>query len=181
MTKTVTLRYPDGKYTTVPYRDGRRSAETNLLIVELCRKAKRGKSADCMIYHEIMDKNKELESALGHPVLYCFVIKSSLYIVSKLAPGGMGVAMCIKYDHNQGQMLQDFDDYTKRTFLKKYSGKSTVLRLRPPRVRNVEHVEAAPGRPREGSSHTGGPRYLQSRGALKRMEDAGLIPRRLAA
>jgi hypothetical protein len=177
---TKRLKFSPTTWKDLPYRDGRRQAEVPLNVPALVKVSKRGDGSDCLLQHGIMDgARKDLEAVLGHPVLYAFVDGGSLYIVSKLKPGGMEFAMGFRYGHNQVPMLRDFDKYTRRTFLRHWGNKTPILRIQPPRVRNVQHVEAAPARPRP-SSGEGQPRY-QSRGAMRRMEDAGLIHRRMTA
>jgi hypothetical protein len=184
MTKKSKLRYVRlytdvvrDRYWKVSFSDGTKKIPVDILMTEnSIGKNQRGIPFECVLAHGIEKFAKDHPGHFPHPVLHVYVTRSAVYIIDRFKDGQPSHA--VRYMHAFARWTRTFDKMTKAQFLAKYDGVGFRLNLNPGRVYRVGEATTGGNGNGRRSINDGSRSFLKvCRGALKRAQDAGLVPR----
>jgi hypothetical protein len=164
-----------GRYWKVSFSDGLKQIPVDIMMTEMSIvKDRRGIPFECVIAHGVEKFAKDHPDHFPHEVLHVYVTRTAVYIVDRYKDGQPSHA--VRYMHSFSRWTHTFDKMTKAQFIAKYDGVGFRLNLNPGRVHRGG--EATTGGNSNGArSRSDGSRSLiVCRGALKRAQDAGLVP-----
>jgi hypothetical protein len=136
-------------------------------FVERC---KRGVPWECLLAAAIMQLARTQPEKFPCSVKTVYVIGRSAYIFTHKPVGKRSSERyrALRFEHRFDGTLRKYDTYTMPQFLKEFEGKTKIVRLRPPRPPGPPSLSGV-------KSRSSVPRI--SRGAQRRFEDAGIVPR----
>lgn len=163
-----------GDYFYTTFTDAKTVIDVPMPLKTLAE-ARRGYPWECWLAASIQNFANKNPKAFPHKVLFVYVIRSTIYIVSRKKNGQPSHA--VRYFHDFGPLTKAFDQMSRAAFVKYINGDESVqvLRLRPAKTRkDAQHKDAERTEDRTGRKPGLG--VCVSRGAMRRAIDAGLRP-----
>lgn len=156
-------------YWAILYSDGMGPIPVPVkLLRQTILRCKPGMPFECVLADAILVYLQAHPDVFPHPVLYVYVEKGAVYVVTKLKDGQPRYA--VRFEHSFGHLANTFDVIGKEQFAKKFDGHGFTLNMLSAR-------KSRAGESRDGGNGSGGKRSaIVSRGAMARARAAGLIP-----
>jgi hypothetical protein len=166
-------------YDSVFYCDGKDIINVPVTIdAALVNGSRKANPWECLLQRALMLYARRYPGAFPHPMIDAYVIRSAIWIIVRVHPGGRAPSHCVRYffhfkmpDGSGMNADETFDQLTKTEFLKRFNGGGFTLVLRPAvRRGGAEGPGARNERRHPNDDPSRKPRLIVSRGAQRRAQ-----------